>query len=57
MVIARAAYHVERRLYATGSGGETVGLLEELLKLTREYAAAVKPHSTVPSIHACEGNA
>jgi monodechloroaminopyrrolnitrin synthase len=56
MVIARAAYHVERRLYATGSGGETVGLLEEILNLTREYAAAVQPHSTVASIDACEGN-
>jgi hypothetical protein len=46
-VLARAAYQTERRLYAAGSGGGTVHLLEQILKLTREYARALRPTPAV----------
>jgi hypothetical protein len=42
-VLARAAYQTERRLYVAGSGGGTVQLLEQILKLTRDYASALRP--------------
>jgi hypothetical protein len=49
VVLARAAYRAERRLYARGSGGGTVQLLEEILRLTRDYACAVRPGAAAVS--------
>lgn len=48
-VLARGAYHVDRRLYPTGSGGGTVELLERMLKLTREYASVIRPKPAAAS--------
>ncbi|MEV2242455.1 monodechloroaminopyrrolnitrin synthase PrnB family protein [Micromonospora sp. NPDC049891] len=39
LVMARRAYHEELRLYELGSGGGSVGLLEEILALTRQNSA------------------
>ncbi|WBB53643.1 monodechloroaminopyrrolnitrin synthase PrnB family protein [Verrucosispora sp. WMMD573] len=39
LVMARRAYHEELRLYELGSGGGSVGLLEEILALTRQNRA------------------
>ncbi|MFI6403225.1 monodechloroaminopyrrolnitrin synthase PrnB family protein [Streptomyces sp. NPDC050548] len=39
LVMARRAYHSEVRLYELGSGGGSIGLLEEILGLTRENGA------------------
>lgn len=39
LVMARRAYHEELRLYELGSGGGSVGLLEEILALTRHNSA------------------
>jgi hypothetical protein len=44
LVLARAAYDAERRLYPRGSGGGTVALLEHILQLTRTCADGVKSH-------------
>ncbi|MFG2294470.1 monodechloroaminopyrrolnitrin synthase PrnB family protein [Streptomyces sp. NPDC048603] len=41
LVMARRAYHEEVRLYELGSGGGSVGLLEEILTLTRENGAVI----------------
>ncbi|AWL41091.1 DUF1864 domain-containing protein [Streptomyces sp. SM18] len=43
LVMARRAYHAEVRLYELGSGGGSVGLLEEILALTRQNGAVVGP--------------
>ncbi|SBU95526.1 protein of unknown function [Streptomyces sp. DpondAA-D4] len=50
LVMARRAYHAEVRLYELGSGGGSVGLLEEILALTRQNGAVVGPAAlrTVP---------
>ncbi len=39
--MARRAYHAEVRLYELGSGGGSVGLLEEILTLTRDNGALI----------------
>ncbi|GIJ23031.1 hypothetical protein Vlu01_36550 [Micromonospora lutea] len=44
LVMARRAYHEELRLYELGSGGGSVGLLEEILALTRRNSAML--HAT-----------
>ncbi|MEV7617221.1 monodechloroaminopyrrolnitrin synthase PrnB family protein [Streptomyces sp. NPDC089799] len=41
LVMARRAYHEEVRLYELGSGGGSVGLLEDILTLTRENGALI----------------
>ncbi|NUT40658.1 MAG: DUF1864 family protein [Thermoactinospora sp.] len=41
LVMARRAYHEEVRLYDLGSGGGSVGLLAEILTLTRQNATMV----------------
>ncbi len=41
LVMARRAYHEDVRLYELGSGGGSIGLLEEILKLTRQNGTMV----------------
>jgi len=44
LALARAAYQVDRRLYAAGSGGATVDLLARIVQLTRCYAGSLRPY-------------
>ncbi|MGH3877751.1 MAG: monodechloroaminopyrrolnitrin synthase PrnB family protein [Actinophytocola sp.] len=41
--MARKTYHIELRLYERGSGGADVNLLTQILGLTRQAAAVVRP--------------
>jgi hypothetical protein len=51
LALVRGAYREDTRLYAVGSGGASVELVAHILRLTRDYAAALAPNQSCPGSH------
>ncbi|MET7638433.1 monodechloroaminopyrrolnitrin synthase PrnB family protein [Streptomyces sp. NPDC005438] len=57
LTVARRAYHLDLRLYSHGSGGAEVGLLREVLDLTRQMGEVVRRPDATRGSGAARGSA